>query len=52
LKDVLPAEKGFRQQSDAVAVTTRLIIAKIRKHILEDHCKCCALALNDIINDN
>jgi hypothetical protein len=46
--DVLQ-DKGFRRQSDAVAIAAKIMISKIRKHIEHDNCHCCkeALALEE-----
>jgi hypothetical protein len=38
-------DKGFRKESDAVAIAAKILISKIRKHIEEDGCTCCRKCL-------
>jgi hypothetical protein len=37
--------KGFRKESDAIAIAAKILISKIRKHVEEDGCTCCRRAL-------
>lgn len=43
----VPQDKGFRQQSDVVAVAAKILISKIRRHVEHDNCKCCKEALEN-----
>jgi hypothetical protein len=45
------SEKGFRQQHDTVTLTAKILIAKIRKHIEEDRCRCCREALEEALEN-
>lgn len=38
-------DKGFRNESDGVAIAAKIMISRIRKHVEEDGCKCCKEAL-------
>lgn len=40
-------DKGFRKELEVTTVAARILIAKIRKHIVDDHCKCCKEALEN-----
>jgi hypothetical protein len=44
---ILSNDKGFRQQPDVLAIETKKLIAKIKRHIKEDHCECCRAALEN-----
>ena len=39
------SQKDFRQSPDILAAETKAIIRKIKRHIEEDKCTCCAEAL-------
>jgi hypothetical protein len=34
-------EKGFQKEPDATAIAAKIMIAKIRRHIEQDNCRCC-----------
>ena len=38
-------DKGFRKESDVVAIAAKILIAKVRKHVEQDGCSCCKEAL-------
>jgi hypothetical protein len=45
MKSGILQDKGFRKESDAVAIAAKIMISKIRKHIEDDNCDCCRRAL-------
>jgi hypothetical protein len=45
MTNLLPPDKGFRQQSEAVAIAAKIMNSKIRRHVVEDGCNCCKRAL-------
>lgn len=47
MTNVFPETKGFRQQSDALAVTTRILISRIKNHIERDNCDHCRAILKE-----
>ena len=38
-------DKGFRKESDTVAIAARVLIARVRRHIEQDNCACCRQAI-------
>ncbi|HEX2305894.1 MAG TPA: hypothetical protein VHH33_06370 [Nitrososphaeraceae archaeon] len=53
MEHIIFSEKAFRQkhQSNTVTGTAKILIGKIRKHIEQDKCSCCAAALEEVLEN-
>jgi hypothetical protein len=44
-------DEGIRPQSDTTTGTAKTLIGRIRRHIEQDKCHCCAAALEEALEN-